>query len=245
MKEALRFSDAKSPLDARIARGRRELIGAFELVYRSYLAKGYVSPHSGGIIYREAFGLPASRTVVATTESAIVLGTLTVVGDNPAGIDIEITYPGEVRSLREEGRDLAEITCLAIRPTGEFARTAVFLALTRCMIHHAYREGFNDLLMAVHPRHYRFYRRYFRVLPLGPCRPHPFVRGNPSIGCRIDLDNLKQTVAPEMWHQYFAHPPPESDYTEPPIERADHSYFLGRSGITPRAEDRRWKKDAA
>jgi hypothetical protein len=248
MKNNLRFPCADIPLHVRIGVGRRELAGAYELVYHRYLARGYVDPNPGAIVYREAFGFASSRTIVATTQTEPVLGTLTVVGDNPLGLELETTYPSEVQSLRDQGRCLAEITCLATRPTGRSRRTAVYFELTRFMIHYAYWRGFDDLLLAVHPRHHRFYWRHFRVHPLGPCRPHQFVRGSPSIGCRIDLHTLKQNVNPELWQQYFAEEYPEIEYMGPPLDPADHRYFLGRSAVTLHADltdHRRWSKDAA
>ena len=216
--------------DVRIAGTRRELTGAFELVYRCYAEKGYIDPHPGRVVYQPAFGLPSSRTIVATGAKGVI-GTLTVVGDNRLGLKMETTYPAEVQSLREQGRSVAEITCLAIRPLGEFRPMAVFFALTRLMVHYAYSRRYDDLLLAIHPRHQRFYWRCFRVFPLGPCRPYPFVSGSPSICCRVDLRNLSRNVDPETWQQYFGKELPEAHYSRPPITPADHRYFCSRSGI--------------
>jgi len=242
------FPSAVGPLQVRIAVRRTELAAAFELVYRSYLGRGYIDPHPGGIVYRKSLGLPASRTIIATTRSDQVLGTLSVVGDNPLGLELEGTYPSEVQSLRHAGRSLAEITCLAIQPSDEIRPTAVFFELTRFMIQHAYSRKLDDLLMAVHPRHYRFYWRHFRVWPFGPCRACSSVRGNPSIACRIDLHTLKQNVPPELRRRYFDEQLPETSLTSPPIDPMDHDYFLNRIGITWHADPAdhpEWDKDAA
>ncbi len=251
MRKYLRFPFPGASLAVRIAGTRQELTGAFELVYRSYLARGYVQPHLGGVIYREAFGLPTSRTIIATAQTRDtrdLVGTLTVVGDNPLGLELETTYPREVRSLRGRGRNLAEITCLAIRPTDDFRPTAVFFTLTRFMIHYAYWRGFDDLLIAIHPRHHRFYWRHFRVSLVGPCRPHRWVNGNPSICGRIDLHYLKRNVEPELWQQYFAQGFPEREYRRPPIGQGDHRYLLCRSGVSTPADSsghKRPNQDAA
>src|SRR4030042_1702132 len=141
--------------DARIASVRPELTGAFELVYRCYLDKGYIQPHPGRIVYQATFGLSSSRTIIAMSRDREVAGTLTVVGDNPLGLKLESTYPGEVQSLRRRGRRVAEITCLAMRSAGEFRAMAVFFAMTRLMVHYAYWRRYDDLLLAIHPRHHR------------------------------------------------------------------------------------------
>jgi hypothetical protein len=248
MKDNLRFPSPSALLDVRIATSREELTSAFELVYRSYLAKGYAQPHPGGLIYREAFGLPSSRTIITAVQPKPVVGTLTIVGDNPSGLELERTYPREVQSLRDQGRKVAEITCLAIQAARELRSTAVFFALTRFMIHYAYWRGFDDLLIAVHPRHHRYYWRHFRVSPIGPCRPHECVNGSPSICCRIDLHHLRRNVDPHLWQQYFSLEFPETAYIRPPIAPALHRYLSRRAGLLPHVDSddgREADKDAA
>lgn len=245
MKDDLRLPFPDSTPDVRIATGRRELTGAFELVYRSYLAKGYIQPHPGRIVYHATFGLPSSRTIIATAEAEGMVGTLTVAGDNPLGLQLETTYPGEVQSLREHGRNVAEITCLAIQSTGKFQPGAVFFLITRFMIHYAYWRRYDDLLIAIHPRHQRFYRRCFGVDPLGPCRPHELVGGNPSVCCRIDLHHLRRNANPELWQQYFAQDLPQTPYMMPPTDPADHRYFCSRREIADLSGYRLWDQDAA
>ena len=224
----------------RIATTRAELCRAFELVYDRYLHNGYVKPHPGRIVYHEVFSLPSSRTLIAADRSGEVLGTLTVVGDNPFGLQAETTYPLEIQSLRAKGRRLAEITCLAIRDQVSLLSTAVFFALTKLMIHHVYREGYDDLVMAIHPRHYRFYWRYFRVFPLGPQRPHEPANGNPAVCHRIDLRTFRRNVVPELWDQYFSEPVPESELDRPPIRPIDHLYFCRLSGLVAGSTDVDW-----
>jgi len=248
MSKNLRLLNTVDPLQVRIAARRPELAAAFELVYRSYLGRRFIEPHPGGVVYRKSFGLPTSRTLIATSQDNTTLGTLSIVGDNPLGLELEGTYPAEVESLRRDGRRLAEITCLAIQPSHGIRPIAVFFELTRLMIHYAYWRKLDDLLMAVHPRHYRFYWRHFRVWPFGPCRACTSVRGNPSIACRIDLHTLKQNVVPAVRRRYFDESFPEASLATPPIGPADHDYFLNRIGITWRADpaDRReWGEDAA
>jgi len=232
--------------EARIARGRQELTSAFELVYRSYLAKGYIRPNPGRIVYRTAFSFSSSHTIVALAADAQVAGTLTLVGDNPLGLQLEATYHSEVEALRDQGRKVAEITCLAIESASGFRPT--FFRLTELMIHLAYRRQYDDLLIAVHPRHYRFYWRHFRVFPLGPCRSHGAVGGNPAVCCRIELHYLGRNMEPELWERYFLAVRPEAYYAGLPIDREDHLYLCKRRGIAPDDDydaSIAWREDAA
>ena len=216
----------------RIAASRRDLVGAFELVYSAYLAKGYVRPHPERMVYQPVFGLPSSRTMVAAVPGNSIAGTLSIVGDNRFGFQLETTYRDEVQLLRNEGRKLAEITCLTIESAGGFLTMEIFVALTRFTIHYALWRGYDDLLMAVHPRHYRFYWRILRATPLGPARAHEVVQRAPSLCCRIDLGNLKRNMTPELSRRYYSCVYPERQFLRPPISPADHQYCCNRTGVS-------------
>lgn len=229
-------------MDVRIATEREELARAYRMVYRLYLAAGYIQPNPGKVVYHQQFGCPSSRTIVAAPEGDGVVGTLTVVGDNPLGLQLEATYPAEVSNLREQSRRIAEITCLGVETGSVTKQQGVFFELTRFMIHYAYSRDFDDLLLAIHPKRYKFYWQHFRVYPLGPRRPHQAVCGNPSVACRIDLHALRRNVDAELWQQYFARGFPAIEYTKPPISLADHYHFLACRGTSESGD---WQRDAA
>ncbi len=227
---------------------RRQLTAAYELVYTSYVARGYTAAHPGGIVYQSRFGLPGSRTLIANSVNHDLVGTITVVGDTPWGFEAETTFPEEVGSLRRQGLRLAELTCLAIRPDGPFRPRSVFFALTKYMIHYVYWRGYDALLLAIHPRHYMFYWRFFRAYPLGPTRSHEFANGNPAIVCGIDLHTLKKNADPEISRRYFSRPIPADQFARPSMRPVDHAYFCHRCGIATvpdYAGNDLWHKKAA
>ena len=107
---------SSAEVTTRIAASRDELRRAYELVYRSYRAKGIVSAWAQGMVYRDAFGLDTSRTLVALRPCGRVVGTLTIVGDNDHGFEMEEAYSQEIGRLRGRGTCLAELTALASEP---------------------------------------------------------------------------------------------------------------------------------
>lgn len=228
----MRLPTPNSDLNVRIAANRRDLVGAFELAYSSYLAKGYIRPRPAQMLYQPVFGLASSRTLVASGPGGDITGTLSIVGDNPLGFQLETTYRDEVQRLRKEGRKLAEITCLTIESSGGFRAAEVFVALTRFTIHYSIWRGYDDLLLAIHPRHYRFYWRILRAAPLGPARAHGVVEGAPSLCCRIDLGNLRRNMTPELSRQYFPCMYREMQFLQPPISPTDHQYCCNRTEVS-------------
>ncbi len=226
------FPCSQTRFDFRIAADRNELATAYELVYQCYLRRGLIAPNQGKLVYRQAFGWPKSRTFVGLNDYGHLLGTLTLVADNPHGFQLDQTFGEEISGLRAAQRRLAEITCLAIRPMCESTAMAVFFGLTRLMIHYALAERFDDLLIAVHPRHQRFYARRFLAYPIGQPRSHHAVNGKPAVCCRIELARLHQQGDRKLWEQYFGQPVPESLLAGGSIKIADHIYFCRRAGIT-------------
>lgn len=231
MKHDVLLPDPRSPLHVRIASTRREYAAAFELLYRVYLAKGYTRPHPSELIYSQLLGLPTSRTIVAIDTGRRLAGSLSIVGDNRLGLPLESTYPDEVDALRRQGRVLAEISGLSVEPCASRRPREIFFALTEFMIQYAYWRQLDDLVMLVHPRHYRFYWQCFRAAPFGPCRDHKPVCGNPAIACRIDLRFLERNVDPTLWHRYFGWPYPGWCFSTPSMNAADHEYFCRRRGL--------------
>ncbi len=228
-----RLESSLAPYLTEIVTRRRELAAAYQLVYRRYVARGFVAASPGGIVYHDTFGLPRSRTIRTAYEN-LTVGTVTIVGDNFSGLQLESTYPHEVAQLRRENRSLAEVTCLAIEPSGDEPHNGAFFALTRFMYQYARWRKFDDLLLAVHPRHVRFYERWFRVYRLGPCRPYHLVQGQPAIACRIDLHSVSETVPSDVCQWYNDPKIAPFEFQRPGISAVDHAYFSARAATHAR-----------
>jgi hypothetical protein len=221
-----------APYETGIACRRPDLVCAYELVYRRYVERGFVPPDPAGLIYHPTFGLRSSRTI-ATTYHGRTVGTVTIVGDNFIGLHIESTYPSEVEHLRRRNRALAELTCLAIEPRPEEPKNGAFFALTRFMYQYAQWREYDDLLLAVHPRHVRFYERWFRVYRFGPCRPYNLVQGAPAIACRIDLRSVDDVVPADVY-QWYTHPAISTrEFHGSSISPSDHGYLTSHATCHP------------
>lgn len=214
-------------IDVYIATQRHELASAYQLVYESYLTRGYVAPHASQMVYRVVNGLPSSRTAVAVDRQQRVIGTVTIVGDNTLGLPMEAIYPEEVQALRAQGRSVAETSGLAVQ-MGRKQSSAVVFALTRFAVQYMCWRGYHDMLFTINPRHRRFYERLIGATPIGGCRPHEIVQGNPALAYRVDLQRIDQLP---LYCKYFAEAIPISRFMQPPVPPEDHRYFCLRTGI--------------
>ncbi|HSV42956.1 MAG TPA: hypothetical protein VLJ10_00230 [Candidatus Bathyarchaeia archaeon] len=102
------FQDVKY----RVARTRSELEQAYRLVYLEYLNQGYVSPSSSGLRMSIHNALPGTTTFVAVVDEAVT-ATATVIPDSPLGFPMDELYAEELRSLRDRGARLCEVSMLA------------------------------------------------------------------------------------------------------------------------------------
>ncbi len=217
-------------LETGIAQDREQLHACFRLVYENYVSLKYIVPSQAEMMYQRTFGLPTSRTIVARDSDRRITGTLTVVGDNSLGLQIETTYSDEVDALRAGGCRLAEVTCLATH-SDRTTDISVFFALTRFLFQYATWAGYSDLLLAIHPRHARVYTRFFGAVQFGPVRPHRLVRGSPAVACRIDLQRAVQYISPVIRGWYVDDRITPGLFETPAMRLADHKHFCAQVGL--------------
>ncbi len=172
----------------KIAETRDELEQAFSLVYQSYLKLGYLrEPNPFKISLSIYHILP--ETVVFVFKSYLrVICTLTQVFDSKLfGLPMDALYREQLDSLRNENRQLVEISALA---TSEETRWQnLFMYLCRAMFCYAMYQNVNDLCIMVNPKHVEFYKRIFLFEDLGPEKYYPNVRA-PAVALRLNLDDI-------------------------------------------------------
>jgi hypothetical protein len=209
----------------KIASEREEFEQAFRLVADRYKERGYEAPGAGEYRFTPYHALPGTVTFVAK-EGDRVVATLSLVPDNASlGLPLEALYAEEVGRLRDEGRTLAEVTCLAeegLNPR-EFMR--VFSALIRLTCQYHVRRGGDTWVITVNPRHRSYYSKVLGFVPLGPCRSYATVGDHPAEAFYLDVDEMRETVPQKHWEIFGEVLPwPIVTATARP---ADHAAFFG------------------
>lgn len=176
-------------LHAEIARTPAHLAEASALVERRYASRGYATEPAVPV---SRLDRRAAATLVAL-RGGIVVGTMTLGFDGPAGLWIDETYAAAIRHRRDAGRRVCEITRLAIASRqGTGSALAAMFAL-------AYRLGrtdrlATDLYVEVHPRHARLYQRLFGFVAASDVRECGRVKA-PSILLHLDIERLDERMA--------------------------------------------------
>jgi hypothetical protein len=217
----------------KIAATRDERASAFRLVYKSYLEAGLGEPNRYRMRVMPYHLMSTTEVFIATVEGEAIF-TVSLVGDGELGLPMESIYGEEVARRREQGLRLGEVSCLADRRSQFRGLFPVFLRLCRLMAQTARRRGIDELLVAVHPKHARFYRRYIHFRVIGREKSYPTVRNHPAVALSLNFDRMDRE-RPHSYDTFFGRPLP-SELLEPrPITWAECEYFrpMVDPGFTP------------
>lgn len=157
------------------------------LVHERYVASGLMQPNQYGVRVLREHCEPFSVILMAYDEMSVVC-TATLILDGPSGLPLEELYPDEIQQRRDAGLKLAEVSCLAgltsSDPTIKRSRPPIARMMT-FLGGLAQSLQVDRLVIAVHPRHCRFYRRKFGFEAFGEEKSYGKVEDRPAVPCEI------------------------------------------------------------
>lgn len=215
--------ETASGLQYRIVKNRWERLGAYRLVYETYLNRGLIPPNRYRLRVTPYLMLPTTQTFIAVRNQEIVC-TVSLVGDGELGLPMESVYFQEVAEARAKGLYVGEVSCLASRYADFRHFLPIFVQLTRLMAQHARRHGMDQFLIAVHPKHARFYERFMGFEQIGPLREFPSVQDAPAVCCCLDFARIDRE-RPKCWNEFFGTPLAPSKLDSHPITQEEVDYF--------------------
>ena len=176
----------RSGIECRIGSSREELFAAFHLVYEQYLRSGLMKPNSYQMRVTPYHLLPSTEVFVALNRSDVTC-TMSLVRDGEMGLPMESVYHEEVAGLRMREFRLAEVSCLADTHDPAAKSQSALFQLMPLLAQVAHRRGVDQLLIAVHPRHARFYHRFLGFDVIAEERTYGKVCGKPAVAMACDL----------------------------------------------------------
>lgn len=185
-------------LEVSQARMDEDRAQAVALIARIYQKSGYAKP-GGESAISTWLSSPSAATFAARIGETL-LGTITVIGDSPAGLPMDSLFKDLVDPLRKEAGKLAEVGQFAIdrELVREFQKEhprealdrAISLSLFRAALSYGLRQQFDLFCITVNPKHEAFYRSVgFEVF--GETRSYPSVENAPAVPMRLDLSRLE------------------------------------------------------
>lgn len=216
-----------------VARQPAERLAALRLVHQRYAAARLIEP-SQLKLRVTPHHLSSSTTIFVGVVGKSVWCTVSLVGDSRLGLPLESIYSGEVARLRNQGRRLAEVSCLAFSDRGS-SRTfgKAFIGLNRIMAQSARHQGYDSLLMTCNPRHLAYYEKKMRFRQIGGVKQYPSVKNRPAVASVLHLDQINAENCP-FFAPVFSTPLPAAELDPSPITSAEHRLLSIASTDAPR-----------
>ena len=168
----------------RLAHSNERINSASMLVQRKYAGRGYEA---------SSFQKNPERITLMASQDEKVIGTLTLGMDLSHPLLAEELYTEEIGSLRAAGRNICELTKLAIDQT-EGSKRVLASLFHIAYIYGRVLQGFTDVVIEVNPRHVAFYKRMLGFKELGPERMCGRVNA-PAVLLRLELEYVDQQIA--------------------------------------------------
>lgn len=195
----------------KIASERDEFADAFRLVYQCYIRCGLVRPNPYLMRITPYQMLLTTEVFVAMHEGQVA-ATVSLVRDGELGLPMEAVFGEEVAMRRLQGLHLGEVSCLASRERSIAHSLPIVLRLMSLMAQCAQRRGVNQLMIAVHPKHVKFYRLLTAFEPIADPRAYRAVCDKPAVAMVLDLDRAEHHH-PKLYRRFFGVPFSEQAFT--------------------------------
>jgi hypothetical protein len=191
----------------KIADTRDELEAAYRLVHEVYVSEGYTDPHRSGLRVNLRYALPTTATIVGLCEGSVVI-TLTVIGDSPLGLPMDMIFSEELYAFRKRGRYLVEIGALASHPDYRKRQQALALYADKASLLYAMRHlGADDAVIAVNPRHEWVYKYLMLFETISTVKGYQYVNGAPAVAMRLELGS-----SVDRWAKAYASRPSDRNF---------------------------------
>lgn len=196
-----------------VAEDMKQVLGAWQLVFRSYLREGLIDPNPFRIHFTPQAVNPDTCVIIGRI-SELTVSTVTVVPDGDAGLPLDSVYRQELDDLRRKGRRLLEAGLLADRREHIARSLPAVLEIMRYAIFRTYHTA-TDIMAGVHPHHTGFYKRYMAFEEMGPVRTYPVVNNQPVVMLRLPLhEKLRLRPLPKGLAFFMRDPVPASAYED-------------------------------
>ena len=188
----------------KIAKTREELEAAYRLVHDVYVEEGYSDREETGTRVNLRYALPTTTTFIGTHRGRVAI-TMTLIGDSPLGLPMDMIFSEELYALRRQGRYFTEVGAFASHPDFRRKQQVLAMYLNKIMYMYALHNlGSDDLVIAVNPKHEWVYRTLMLFEKIAGTKPYRYVKGAPAIAMRLDLQTCHA-----RWKQVFNGSPPE------------------------------------
>jgi len=209
----------------RKASSKEDYISCFSLLHDVYVEEGFIEP-----------SLPPLRIIPhhKDPEATVFMGclpgdqaenmpiyTASMFPDNKQGLPMDEGFKRQVDALRDQGRSLVEIGCLASHPLYRKGDKKIPMLGNRMLVSYAIKTlKADDLVITVHPKYLKIYEDILLFEKIGEIPSYSYVNDNPAVALRQDLHTwperlkkiyAKKPIEKNLYHFLFESGPAFND----------------------------------
>ena len=180
-------------MNYKVAASLSEVLEAWCVVYRQYLAASLIGPNEYSIFTFPEY-LSNNTAVILGKKMNHTVCTVSAVLDSPRGLPLDTYYKRELNELRNDNKKLIEIGLLADgRKSGSFSNIVDLMAgIARFGVF----SNHHDYVIGVHPRRINFFKQTFGFEPLGEVKDYSKLKTAPVVllhacGKELEIASLK------------------------------------------------------
>ncbi|MDA3788009.1 MAG: N-acyl-L-homoserine lactone synthetase [Desulfobacula sp.] len=192
-------------------------IKCFRLLHEVYVRSGYIDPSETCLRIIPQHSNPASKVFLGChvngDSQRTPVYTISLFPDSEEGLPMDEGFKSQLDTLRNQGRAIAEVGCLASNPS--FRRRDMNIPMLGNRIMHQYATqhlGVDDLVITVHPKYQWVYEDLLLFEKIGAMREYSYVKNNPAIALRLDLRSAEKKY--------------KKIYGAEPLEKDLHHFFF-------------------
>lgn len=165
-----------------VASNFHDIIDAWSLVYRQYLAASLIEPNP-----LELFTFPEyisnQSAVVVGKEKGEIICTASGLLDGEKGLPLDTYYHDELNALRSEGKKLIEIGLVAdTRKTDGMANA---IELMNNIARFGVQANHLDYVVGIHPKRVNLYNRLWGFKPIAKAKEYDTLKTAPVVLCHL------------------------------------------------------------
>jgi len=233
----------------KLATSAEDYFAALKLVQDVYVREGYVNVDEASCPCRILKNHFFEKTAVFIgKKNEEMVFTASLFPDSAKGLPMDSIYKKELNSLRDQGRMIGEVGCLATHPEFRNGSQNIPMHGNKILLKYAMEYlKLDDLVITVHPKHAMVYTEtlMFDEIGKGQIKAHPKVNGNPAVALRLNLGEVEakfkhlyqnNSLSTNLHHFLFIKQSsilqlPENNQTE--CNNINPSFYSGHPSIYP------------
>lgn len=177
------------------AKTKEEYYSCFKLLHDIYVDCGYMEKNDQSSRIIPNHYDPLTKVCMAYDEiSSDVIFTGSIFIDYKFGLPLDSLFNYELNELRNKGKRIAEIGCLASNKLYRKNNKLIPLYMNRFIFNECMKLNVDELIVGIHPKHVKIYEDLLLFKKIGYSKSYSYVNNNVCVCLRLNLNTIKDKM---------------------------------------------------